>query len=247
MPVRFILLVTFITACAVEDPAETTSSAELAGHRHDHSMLFDRDARPFGIPMERWGELVWKWIFRQPASVNPALDQTGADCGIDQEGPVWFLPSVIPNAPVFSAERTCTVPRHKALLVQTSSFFNDFPCPDPAFRPAPGQSLFGFLSDGAAAFIDTVDLLELSIDGVPQHDLLDFRFASRDLFYFKGDLSLQTALDGCVTGRLQPAVTDGYLVMVKPLTPGNHTLVWHATDTFGMTGNTTLTYHLTVR
>ena len=35
--------------------------------------------------------------------------------------------------------------------------------------------------------------------------------------------------------------------MVKPLAPGQHTLVWHQKDTFGMTGDTTLTYHLTVQ
>ena len=28
---------------------------------------------------------------------------------------------------------------------------------------------------------------------------------------------------------------------------GEHTLVWHQKDTFGGTGDTTLTYHLTVR
>jgi hypothetical protein len=28
---------------------------------------------------------------------------------------------------------------------------------------------------------------------------------------------------------------------------GNHTLVWHTTDTFGMTGDTTLTCHLAVQ
>jgi hypothetical protein len=35
--------------------------------------------------------------------------------------------------------------------------------------------------------------------------------------------------------------------MLKPLSPGAHTLIWHLTDTFGMMGDTTLTYHLTVR
>jgi hypothetical protein len=237
-----------VAACSVDEPALATSATEaVARHRPDRSLVFDRDARPYGISMERWGELMWKWIFRQPAAANPLLDLTGDDCGVDQAGPVWFLPSIVPGGSVFHGERTCTIPPHKALLVQTDSLLNEFPCPDPAFKPAPGQSLFDFLSALTTEFIDSVDLLELSIDGVAQPNMLDYRFASKDLFHFTGDLSLQTALDGCVTGHLQPAVTDGYLVMVKPLPPGHHTLVWHATDSFGMTGDTTLTYHLLVR
>jgi len=221
---------------------ETAALSERAG-----PVLFEKDARPYGVSMERWSELLWKWIYRQPAETNPLLDPTGASCAVDQDGPVWFLPSVIPGGPQFEGERSCTIPGHKALLVQTAAFLNDYPCPDPAFHPAPGQSLYDFLLEGAAAFIDTVYFLEVTIDGVPQPDMLRFRFTSDDIFQVRGDLSLQTALDSCITGGPQPAVADGYLFMVKPLAPGQHTLVWHQKDTFGMTGDTTLTYHLTVR
>jgi len=209
--------------------------------------LFEPSASPYGTSMERWSELTWKWIYRQPAATNPLLDQTGADCGVGQEGPVWFLPSVIPGGPQFAGERSCTIPPQRALLVQISSFLNDYPCPDPSFQPAPGQSLYDFLIQPASAFIDTVYFLEVTIDGVPQPDMLRYRFTSQDLFRIKGDLSLQTTLDGCITGDQQPAVVDGYTFMVKPLSQGEHTLVWHQKDSFGGTGDTTLTYHLTVR
>jgi hypothetical protein len=92
-----------------------------------------------------------------------------------------------------------------------------------------------------------VYFLEVTIDGVPQPDMLRYRFTSKDLFHIKGDPSLSTTLDGCVTGDRQPAVVDGYVFMVKPLSRGQHTLVWHQKDSFGGTGDTTLTYHLTVR
>jgi len=228
--------------------AEPQSSQEVADlHESKGPTLFDPDATPYGTSMERWGELAWKWIYRQPAESNPLLDQTGASCDVDQQGPVWFLPSVIPNGPHFEGERSCSIPHHKALLVQTSSFLNDYPCPDPTFQPAPGQSLYDFLIGPASAFIDTVYFLEVTIDGVPQPDMLRYRFTSKDLFHIKGDPSLSTTLDGCVTGDRQPAVVDGYVFMVKPLSRGQHTLVWHQKDSFGGTGDTTLTYHLTVR
>jgi hypothetical protein len=77
--------------------------------------------------------------------------------------------------------------------------------------------------------------------------MLDYRATSKNLFQFKGDVSLQAALDGCITGERQPGVVDGYSIMVKPLHPGVHTLVWHLTDTFNMGGDTTLSYELTVQ
>jgi hypothetical protein len=230
-----------LAACGVDDSAPPTTN-EL----HGQAQLFAPDAHPFGIAMDRWAERMWKWIYRQPPETNPLLDLTGADCGVDQAGPVWFLPS-LPGGPMVVEERHCTIPRHKALLVQTATYLNDFPCPDPAFRPAPGQTLFDFLLADAAAFIDTVTLLDVTIDGVPQRDMLDYRFVSNNVFQIHGDAGLQAVFDPCITGRPQAAITDGYLFMVKPLAPGEHTLTWHVIDTFGNTGNTTLTYHLTVQ
>lgn len=239
------IVITTALGCGTDDPSPAQDSAALS--EKGDPVLFEKNATPYGTSMERWSELIWKWIYRQPAEANPLLDPTGASCAVDQQGPVWFLPSVIPGGPQFVAERSCTIPRQKALLVQTSAILNDYPCPDPTFHPAPGQSLYDFLLEGAATFIDTVNFLEVTIDGVSQPDMLRFRFTSGDLFQVKGDLSLQTALDSCITGGQQPAVADGYLFMVKPLAPGQHTLVWHQKDTFGMTGDTTLTYHLTVQ
>jgi hypothetical protein len=246
------VVVAFVVAtalgCGGGEMAQPESSQQVADLNETNGpALFEPDASPYGTSMERWGELIWKWIYRQPATSNPLLDQTGASCGVDQEGPVWFLASVIPNGPLFEAERSCTIPHQRALLVQTSAFLNDFPCPDPTFQPAPGQSLYDFLIGPAKAFIDTVYFLEVTIDGVPQPEMLRYRFTSTNLFNIKGDPSLATTLDGCVTGGHQPAVADGYDFMVKPLSPGQHTLVWHQKDTFGMTGDTTLTYHLTVQ
>jgi hypothetical protein len=241
-------VVATVLGCGGGQMAEPESSQEVADLQEGKgAVLFDPDASPYGTSMERWGELAWKWIYRQPAGSNPLLDQTGASCGVDQQGPVWFLASVIPGGPQFEGERSCTIPQNKALLVQTSAFLNDYPCPDPAFQPAPGQSLYDFLIGPAKAFVDTVFFLEVTIDGVPQPDMLRYRFTSNDLFNIKGDLSLQTTLDGCITGEQQPAVADGYLFMVKPLSRGQHTLVWRQKDSFGMTGDTTLTWHLTVR
>lgn len=243
-----VLVLSATTACGTDESPSFESSTEARGSHHNpNPALFPRDAHPFGRSMVTWNERLWKWITAQPAPHNPILDLTGADCAVDQDGPVWFLPSVIPSSTPFVASRSCTIPHHKAVLVSIASILNDYPCPDPNFQPAPGQTLYDFLIEGAMAFIDTVNLIEVSLDGVPLRDMLDYRYTSERLFHFEGDPSLQAVLDGCITGQRQPGVVDSYSIMFKPLSPGAHTLVWHLTDTFGMTGDTTLTYHLTVR
>jgi isopentenyl phosphate kinase len=57
-------------------------------------------------------------------------------------------------------------------------------------------------------------------------------------------LSLQPVLDPCITGSPQQAVVDGFFMMLKPLEPGQHTIVVHGTNTFGH--DKTFTYNLTI-
>jgi hypothetical protein len=128
--------------------------------------------------------------------------------------------------------RTFNVPRHKAIAVLLSSILNDYPCPDPTFQPAPGQTLFDFLSLGAAQ-ADTVAEIEASIDGVALTDLTSYHVTSPRLMSITGDLSLQV-LDSCITGSPQPAVIEAYFMMLRPLRPGHHVLTTRITTKAGV-------------
>ena len=177
--------------------------------------LFASDARPFGRTMEGWAEAWWRWSLAIPLSLNPN-DTATADPGQNQHGPVFFLA----NPPIDG--RTFNVPRHKAIAVLLSSVLNDYPCPDPTFQPAPGQTLFDFLSLGAAQ-ADNVAEIESSLDGAPLTDLTSYHVASHKLMHITADLSLQV-LDPCIIGSPQPAVIEAYFMMIKPLRPGLHVL-----------------------
>jgi len=227
-------------------PTETeTTAAELSpAHHHDaNPMLFAKDARVAGRSFERWSELLWSWIYAQPFDENPLLDPTGADCAVGQEGPVWFLAAVPGSALGTSVTRSCEIPRNTAVLVQLSSLLNDYPCPDPSFHPAPGQSLFDFLIDPVRPLFDNETGFAISFDGVDLVDPLSYRYTSDDLFSFEGDLSMQ-AFDSCVTGKHQPAVSDGFYLPFKPMTPGPHTIVVHGHDMENVP--VTLTWNLTI-
>ncbi|HZJ54925.1 MAG TPA: hypothetical protein VFD38_12365, partial [Myxococcaceae bacterium] len=74
------VVVAFVVAtglgCGGGEKAGPESSQEVADlHENEGSVLFDPDASPYGTSMERWGELAWRWIYRQPSESNPLLDQ----------------------------------------------------------------------------------------------------------------------------------------------------------------------------
>jgi hypothetical protein len=226
---------------------ESRPVLDTAALHHDgdnpNPALFERDAHPYGASLERWSERSWQWLYAIPAAHNPMLDTTGVDCAVGQRGPVWYLPSVIDPGGVASFTRSCTLPHERALLMNLSGVLNDFPCPDPNFKPAPGQSLYDFLASGAKPIVDSVNEIDVALDGTALSDMLAYRVTSDDLFKVGGDVSLQQSLDGCITGAPQPAVSDGYFIMFKPLERGSHTIVTRATDTHGT--DVTLTYNLT--
>jgi hypothetical protein len=126
---------------------------------------------------------------------------------------------------------------------------NDYPCPDPGFQPAPGQSLEDFLTEGANWLISHATELECVRDGVPLVNLFSYRATSK-LFQFTGDPSLTAIWDPCITGQLQDGVSDGYWVMLQPMTPGQHTLTLRGRLEFpefgGFVFESQVTYLITV-
>jgi hypothetical protein len=167
------------------------------------------------------------------------MDPDGTQCGINQEGPVWFLAGPLGS----TFERSCTIPAGKAILSPIVGFLNDYPCPDPAFQPASGQTLEDFLRTGVAGFIDAVTQAQADLDGVS----LQVQRITAGLFAFTGAADL-VALDTCITGSPQLGVSDGYFLFIQPLSPGAHTLSIHST--IAPSGSpptvTNATFHLTI-
>lgn len=239
---RWLVVASAALVAAACDSAPNTAPSLDSTTRGAGGLVFATNSSPYGASLTVWTERSWQWLFGIPAAVNPGLDLTGADCaeGQSPNGPVWYL------APSFgqpSVTRTCTVPAHRALALNLSGVLNDFPCPDPNFKPAPGQSLQDFLTQGAQQIVNGVNGLTLTVDGEAVPAPLSFRFTT-PLFDFTGDPSLAAALDPCITGSSQPAVADGYFVIIKPLQAGRHTIVTTASDVAG--NHPVLTYDLTV-
>ena len=202
--------------------------------------VFPPRSRPYGKTYGTWGAEWWKWALSIPAAQNPITDPTGEFGSLNQSGPVWFLAGTYGT----TAERTITIPQGKGIFFPIFNYFNDYPCPDPLFHPAPGQSLEDFLAEGAAAFVDNATTLAVQVDGLELQDPFNYRAASR-LTTFIADPS-QVALDPCITpGQPQVGVSDGYWVMLHPLPKGEHTIhILSTVDAWGF--RLDVTYHVTV-
>jgi len=247
------LFVAVLAGCGASSPsdqdasAQATASEELRNRGHESNnpnpMLFPKDARPYGRPMSRWAELTWSYIYGIAPDQNPFFDTTGEHCAVDQHGPVWFLPAVPGSSLGNNVTRACTIPRGRAIMLQMSSAINDYPCPDPSFHPAPGQSLYDFLYDVISPLFDNVTGFTVTLDGVNIQDPLSYRFFSPDVFNFKPDPAM-VAFDSCVTVKHMKGVVDGFYLLFKPMTPGQHTIVLVGHDMEGVP--VTLTENLTI-
>jgi hypothetical protein len=240
MTKRILALALLFAGCNGAGEIATTEAALTQNHEsrdrdNPNPALFEADARPFGVSMERWTEEWWRWAYSMPATTNPNMVAT-ADCGLGQDAPLFFLPSLF-NGTADSV-RTCKVPAHKPIGFPIVTLLLDYPCPDPTFKPAAGQSLYNFLeSDAVQIQTGFVGSLSASLDGKPFTDLLSYHFISDDLFHFTGDPSMQV-VDNCVTGTRQPGVAASYFIVLKGLAPGQHTLTASVTQPSGQSGGT---------
>ena len=199
---------------------------------------------PFGISLGRWTGLWWDWAYAPPVHdppytgpvSNPLVDQTGADCGVGQAGPVWFLAGLNTSG---SVTRSCTVPAGKELFFPLINIEGDNIGVVPPLGPGQIRRIL-------TSLVDTTTELHLSIDGtnVPQGALFADRVASPVFSYSlpPQDNIVQGFEDG--QGYIFPVLSDGYWVMLKPLSSGAHVIDFGGSAFGGFSLD--VTYDLTV-
>ncbi len=186
---------------------------------------------PYGQTYGEWAAAWWQWALAQV--VPPMLDETGEQCGDGQSGPVWFLAGTFGG----HAERSCTVPADKAIF---------FPIMNTLWWPEAGETVEEVRAL-AAADMDAVTKLSCTIDDKDLKDLFSYR--AQDPY---ADGFCVTFPEGNVlgfpAGDLCTVVTDGYWIMLRPLSPGQHTIRFKGRSGPPSAGGFELDviYHLTV-
>lgn len=206
------ILTSGIMSCNKDDDDD---KLVLDWQNNPDAVIYAPDADPFGKSLAEWGAETWVWAY-------------SLDCVSIFESQVIDLSNDVSlySAIVSDTTEHFVISRNKALFLPIVSIVNSYPCPDPDFEPAQGQSLEDFLQEGARALIDPIINLQFTFDGEALQNINDFR-ATSDLFYYTGNAELAACYDPCVNGQSQPGVSDGYFLMFKKLSPGQHIITMH--------------------
>lgn len=175
-----------------------------------HEALHGRSLADFVVAHQRW-------MLSTPFGINSAnLTESGANCGVNQEGPAWFLlgPGGLPN---FSVQ--CDVPYGRPIFMPALGITWQHGCPAPWPQLPPGQSVEAFLRGLTSEFVDGIAQISMTLDGRP----LRLRRAATGVFAFTAAQDW-IAVDPCNTGSPQVALADGYWVLIDPPAPGRHTI-----------------------
>ncbi len=204
------------------DTLQSKNNIEIGERVLQNTNIYLPHEHPLGRSQAEWGVEWVKYLFSFNCENFPLISTTRENFELNQNGPVYFLVGSFGG----KVERSVKLPAGKAVFFPVYNYFNHYPCPYPGFKPAPGQSMEDFLKEGAAALVDLATNMSVTIDEVQIDQIEDFRFTSR-LFYFNGNPEL-VCMDPCVTTGPQPAIVDGYWIMIKPLHPGKHRLHFHS-------------------
>jgi hypothetical protein len=198
--------------------------------------VFSPNAHPFGESLGEWQARWFKWFIEIPAPSNPLFDETGALCGINQSGPVWFT---APVAHPGTTTRACTVPVGKGIFFigLGNECSNVEP---PPFFGATEAELRACAAEGVEAFFGDATQ-SISVDGIEVANLDRYRTQTPLFSYTLPPDNIY----GLPPATATKAISDGTNVMVKPLPPGAHRVVIHF-DAPAIGGATDVIYNLTV-
>jgi hypothetical protein len=175
----------------------------------EQETLFQVNSKPYNLTYGDWTANWWRWAYSISKAVNPAYDDTGKYCSVNQLGPVWFFPGTYGKEVV----RECTVPNGKAIL---------FPILNSECSFAEFHQLRTVeeLSTCAKRFQDQVTELYTSIDGqnISNAELERYRIQSPPFSFMLPENNIL----GLPEDTSTVAVSDGNWVFLKPLSPGTH-------------------------
>lgn len=214
-------IITIIITIAYISIAATYAGSKASFADNINPGVFALDSKPYGGTYEDWTIKFWQWLIPTPADKSPMTDTTGERCRENQNSssPVFFL--------VFlgggSAVRTCDVPVGKAILVPV----NVVECSFAEMNVKTEEELHTCSEEDESSNPG----LFLSVDGKQFKDLETYRVHSRVFDTNFPENNIFAANPGPTR-----VVSDGYWVILEPLTPGKHDIHFKASLTNPTTG-----------
>lgn len=151
----------------------------------------------------------WQWAASAPEELSPVRDRTGTHCAVGQKGEAWFLAGGYGSSNI---RRACAVPKGRHLF---------FPVINMVYWPAEEGTGYPCERARRSAALNNDGAIDLfvELDGKALPDPKRYRVTTTQCFdIFARAREVAPAPVGF------PAATDGYWVILKPLSPGKHVL-----------------------
>lgn len=197
----------------------------LSYGQEDQSKIFLPGSSPYGISFNEWIAKWWQWYNSVPKTESPNFPDypnhiAEVDCAIRQDpsSPVFFLFTPLVDEP--SAQRTCDVPKDKAVLIPIISAEADIGDPELTDKSEQGMIQAAKSGNDYAAISVELDNTKLNFNEDPKYrtlsDFFNITFPEHNIWEPK-------EVPGTYVG-----VTEGYFLFLRPLSEGNHTLHYKA-------------------
>lgn len=147
-----------------------------------------------------------------PQGSGPIADLSGKECGAGQSGAVWFLAGTYESRPV---HRSCEVPAGTHIFFPVINYVATWPNATDLNEVTACENA----KRVTQRLTDPAMVLTAELDGVQISRIERYRQTTPDCF------NLAAAVPGA------PAIvasSNGYWVMLKPLSPGRHSLKFGA-------------------
>jgi len=193
--------------------------------------MYSRDDKPFGKTWEEWTSKWWQWLLSIPKESNPGIDATGEKFDAHQNASdVVFLVGTFGG----SAKRNYTIPTSKSVLFPIINFTT-------SYIEEPDLKTESELKSRAKRDIDDIVNKEATIDGMEVQNIEKYRVQSPifDLTYPENNVFE-------LSSGTSRAISDGYWVFLKPLSPGMHNIHVAGSCSSGKT-QVDVTWHLNVK
>jgi hypothetical protein len=174
--------------------------------------VLDPQQKVDGTSQAEYAERWWQWATRLPDGVRAYQDPSGAQCGMNQSGPVWFLAG---TEGTMHVNRRCDIPVGRFVF---------FPVIAMIVHASPGRPI-DCKTAQAQVHSNNDHLAEASVtlDGLAIQRVGSHRIRSARCFDAYARARYLEHHEAYV-----PAAIDGYWIMLGPLGEGTHHLVVHA-------------------
>ncbi len=165
-----------------------------------------------------WSAAWWQYALETPLDNSPFLNPTGANCNFGQTSSVFFLVSTSGGT---ATRNECVVPAGKTLFFPLLGFA--------VFRSADDGQREHSLRNYIGSFINSTKNLQVTIDGEEVSISLNPKttpLQTRSPAGFFTITAPENNIFGGVPGQSYDTVSDGFYLMVAPLSPGAHTITF---------------------